>query len=206
MFSVNNSNNHSPSLSNKNNRLGVTFNGNYMKQNKLGSTHGTIVIVYIVYQLKNRTIDNADFTALNGLFGSVKFTKNTDTSKYGYSGYGICFDSGGSFTSGNNKNGRNVIIFGVDTKNSIHSTNKTQNIYVLGKDFVQGINGRTIYAESIYKTNFTQPNKKLVLYLHYNGNNSYLFVNGTQELQFKSSVNYLDRNLLSLGNISSDWI
>ena len=89
LFSVNNSNNHSPSLSNKNNRLGVTFNGNYMKQNKLGSAHGTIVNVYIVYQLKNRTIDNADFTALNGLFGSAKFTKNTDTSKYGYSGYGI---------------------------------------------------------------------------------------------------------------------
>ena len=34
LFSVNNSNNNSPTLLNKNNRLGVTFNGNYMKQNK----------------------------------------------------------------------------------------------------------------------------------------------------------------------------
>ena len=41
--------------------------------------------------------------------------------------------------------------------------------------------------------------------LHYNGDNSYLFVNGSQELKFKSSVNYLDRNLLCAGNISSDW-
>ena len=41
--------------------------------------------------------------------------------------------------------------------------------------------------------------------LHYNSDNSYLFVNGSQELKFKSSVNYLDKNLLSVGNISSDW-
>ena len=32
LFSVNNSNNNSPTLLNKNNRLRVTFNGNYMKQ------------------------------------------------------------------------------------------------------------------------------------------------------------------------------
>ena len=41
--------------------------------------------------------------------------------------------------------------------------------------------------------------------LHYNGDNSYLFVNGSQELKFKSSADYLDRNLLCVGNISSDW-
>ena len=41
--------------------------------------------------------------------------------------------------------------------------------------------------------------------LHYNDDNSYLFVNRSQELKFQSSVNYLDRNLLCVGNISSDW-
>ena len=41
--------------------------------------------------------------------------------------------------------------------------------------------------------------------LHYNGDNSYLFVNESQELKFKSSVNYLDRKLLCVGNISLDW-
>ena len=41
--------------------------------------------------------------------------------------------------------------------------------------------------------------------LHYNGDNSYLLVNGNQEFKFKSFVNYLDRNLLCVGNISSDW-
>ena len=30
-------------------------------------------------------------------------------------------------------------------------------------------------------------------------------MNGSQELKFKSSANYLDRNLLYVGNISSDW-
>ena len=96
-------------------------------------------------------------------------------------------------------------MFGVNTSNSSHSTNKTQNSYVLGKDFVQGINNTTNYAEKIYKTNFTEQSKKFVLSLHYNGDNSYLFVNGKEKLKFKSSVNYLDRNLLCVGNISSDW-
>ena len=83
---------------------------------------------------------------------------------------------------------------------------KTQNIYVLGKDFVQGIKNTTIYAEEIYyKTNFTEQNKKFVLSLHYNRDNSYLFVNGKEELEFKSSVNYLERNLICVGNILSDW-
>ena len=206
LFYVNNFNNHSPSLLNRDNRLGVTFSGNYMKQYKLGYAHGKIINeLNEFYELKNRSTDGADFTVSNGLFGSVKLTKNTNTSHYGYKGYGIAFDSGGSFTSGNITNGKNVIIFGVNTQNSIHSTNKTQNIYFMGKDFIQGINNTTIFAEKIYKTNFTKHSKKFVLSLHYNGDNSYLFVNGTQELKFKSSVNYLDRNLLCLGNISSGW-
>ena len=41
---------------------------------------------------------------------------------------------------------------------SSHANNKVNNIYVLGKDFVQGINGTTIYAEYIYQHNFTEPN------------------------------------------------
>ena len=205
LFSVNNSNNNLPTLVNKNNRLGVIFNGNYTKQNKLGYTHGKIVNIYIVYELKNRRIDNPDFTVQNGLFGAIKITKNVNTSHYKYEGYGICFDGESVISFGNRIDAKNVIIFGVNTSNSSHSTNKTQNIYVLGKDFVQGINNTTIYAEKIYKTNFTEQSKKFVLSLHYNGDNSYLFVNAGQELKFKSSVSYLDRNLLCVGNISSDW-
>ena len=204
LFSVNNSNNNSPTLLNQGNRLGVIFNGNYMKQNKLGHAHSTVVSIYIVYELKNRTVNNPDFTLLNGLFGAVKLTKDVNTSNYQYSGYGICFDSGGSFSVGNITNGRNVIIFGVDMSFSIHSTNKPQDIYLMVKDFFQGINGTTIYAEKTYKINFTEHSKKFVLSLHCNGDDSYLFVNGVEQLKFKSAINYRDRNLLYVGNISSD--
>ena len=173
MFSVNNSNNNSPTLLYKNNRLGVTFNRNYMKQNKLGYAHGKIITLYTVYELKNRTIDSPDFAVQNGLFGAVKITKNVNTSHYKYEVYGICFDSESSFSFGSKTDAKNVIILAANTINSSHSTNKSQNIYILGKYFVQGINNTTIYAEKIYKTSFTEQSKKFVLSLHYNGNNSY---------------------------------
>ena len=40
--------------------------------------------------------------------------------------------------------------------------------------------------KKIYSQNFTAPDRKFVLSLHYNGDNSYLFVNGKQELKFKA--------------------
>ena len=51
----------------------------------------------------------------------------------------------------------------------------------MGDLFVKGINDTTLYAENIYSQNFTAVNKKFLLSLHYNGDNSYLFVNGKQE-------------------------
>ena len=41
----------------------------------------------------------------------MQITKNIDTSKYKYKGYGICFDEGSLFSIGNINNGRNVINF-----------------------------------------------------------------------------------------------
>ena len=89
---------------------------------------------------------------------------------------------------------------------SIHNTNKANNIYLLGKDFVQGINDTTLYAEKIYKTNFTAVERKFVLSLHYNGDNSYLFVNGTQELKFKARDDQIFKEELCVGNISDGWL
>ena len=205
LFSANNSNNISATL-NQDNRLGVTFSGNYMKQNKIDYVHGSVVNIYIVYELKNRRISNPDFTVGNGLFGAVKITtKDVNTSHYQYHGYGICFDTESDFTFSSITNGKKVITFGVDMSFSSHSTNKTQNICVLGKDFIQGINGTTIYAEDIYKHNFTAPDRKFVWSLHYNGYDSYLFVKEAKYLKFNSAINYKDRNLLCLSNISSNW-
>ena len=42
---------------------------------------------------------------------------------------------------------------------SSHANNKTRSILVLGKDFIQGIDGTTIYAKKMYSTNFTVANK-----------------------------------------------
>ena len=118
-----------------------------MKQNKIGYAHGSVVNIYIVYELKNRRKSSPDFTVQNGLFGAIKIIKDVNTSHHQYHGYGICFDGKSDFSSGNITNGKNVIIFGDDMSFSSHSTNKANNIYVLGKEFVQGINGITIYAE-----------------------------------------------------------
>ena len=54
------------------------------------------------------------------------------------------------------------------------------------------------------KTNFTAAEKKFVLSLHYNGDNSYLFVNGTQELKFKTKDDQIFKQKLCVGNISDD--
>ena len=44
-----------------------------------------------------------------------------------------------------------------------------------------------------------------MLSLHYNGNNSYLFVNGKQELKFKCKTYQLVREKLCIGNLSDKW-
>ena len=69
---------------------------------------------------------------------------------------------------------------------SVHVNNRTKNILVLGKYFVQGLDNTTIYAEKLYSINFTENNKKFCLTLHYNGANSYLFVNGTEIHKFRA--------------------
>ena len=50
--------------------------------------------------------------------------------------------------------------------------------------------------------NFTENNKKVCLSLHYNGNNSYLFVNGTEIHKFKAKDSEIVTTPLCLGNIS----
>ena len=94
---------------------------------------------------------------------------------------------------------------------SSHERNLQNEIYVLGKDFIKGLtptrSGTTIYAEKVYKHNFKEPNKKFVFSLHCNGDNSYLSFNGGEELKFKAKTfsNQVKKNILCLGNLSSDW-
>ena len=138
-----------PELSFYGTKTRVEFNGSCLKQDKVTYNHGKIVNIYIVYEIsKNYSISNYQILE-NCLFGAA-------IGKYKYSEFGIGFDRHGEF-SFDNDFGKNCIIFGVDLSNgSSHANNKKNNILVLGKDFVQGINGTTIYAEKLYKINFTE--------------------------------------------------
>ena len=55
----------------------------------------------------------------------------------------------------------------------------------MGTGLTQGINDTTIFAKKNFYRNFTDPGKKFILSLHYNGDDSYLFGNGRQELKFR---------------------
>ena len=168
-----------------------------------------VVNIYIVYKLDPTTSRDSTFTIQNALFGDMQTTKNADTSKCNYKGYGICFDESEEFTHVRKRGkfndttlARNVIIFGVDMSFSKHANNKANNIYVMGKEYIQKVNDTTIYAEKMYYRNFTDLGKKIVLSLHYNCDNSYLYVNGNQELKFKAKTDQLVKEKLCLGNLS----
>ena len=76
----------------------------------------------------------------------------------------------------------------------------------MGDGFVQGINDTTLYAEKRNSQNFTQPNKKFVLSLHYNNNDSYLFITGKQELKFKAKPNpVLIEKRFCIENLRAPW-
>ena len=191
-----------------NGRMSVRLEGAYVKQMRLlRPNNDNIVNIYIVYLIDPISNSrNTDYIVQNALFGGVKITKNAiDTSKHKYEGYGICFDEGGTFSKGGINNGKNVLIFGVQENSLVHANNKANNIYVMGDLFVQCINDTTLYAETIYSQNFTAANKNFALSLHYNGDDSYLFVNDKRELKFKAKDDQIVKETLCLGNISDDW-
>ena len=56
----------------------------------------------------------------------------------------------------------------------------------------------------MYSISFTVTKKKLCLSLHFNGANSYLFVNGTEIYKFKAKDSKIVASPLCLGNISKN--
>ena len=138
------------------------------------------------------------------MFGAVSLSKHIGIDQYKCSGFGIGFNRKGEFSFGNGFGG-NCIILGADMSTSVHANNKTKNILDLGKDFVQGLDNITIYAEKLYSIDFTENNEKFCLSLHYNGDNSYLFVNGTEIHKFKAKDYKIVASPLCLGNISKDF-
>ena len=78
-----------------------------------------------------------------------------------------------------------MLIFGADISTSIHIDNKKKDILVLGRGPTQGLES-ILAAEKMYSINFTVTKNKFCLSLHYNGGNGYLFVNGTEIINFKA--------------------
>ena len=119
------------------------------------------------------------------LLAAIKLTQNTDPDKYFYSGYRIAFEALGNFSlSDGNGIGKNVIIFGADMSSSVHIDNKKNDISILGKGPTDGLDSSsTLTTDKEHCINFTEQEKK---FLHYNGSNSYIFVNSIEIYKFKA--------------------
>ena len=88
---------------------------------------------------------------------------------------------------------------------SVHVDNKKKDILVIGKGPTQGLGENSLTAEKMYSINFMLKRKRFCLSLHYNGSNSYLFVNGIEIIKFKAKDSEIVTTPLCLGNISKDW-
>ena len=198
-------------------RLYFYLQGNHFQQNNVLTSSNDHVInknvvnIYIVYKLDPlASTRDKSFTIQNALFGAMQITKNaTDNSKNNYKGYGICFDEksefGHTITEGgfaHTTGARNVLIFGEDMSFSVHATNRENHIYLMGTGLTKCINDTTIYAGK----HFTDFGKKFMLSLHYDGDDSYLFVNGRQELKFKAKTDQLVKEKLCIGNLFSNGL
>ena len=197
-------------------RMYIYLSGNHFQQNKvIIPNNDNVINIYCVYEIQRISSSrDTSFTIQNALFGAMQVTKNaTDNSKNNYKGYGICFDERSQFSHAitkdgraHTRNGRNVLIFGVDMSFSVHETNRANSIYVMGDGLTQGIHDTTLYVEKNYWRNFTDPGNKFIISLHYNGDESYFFVNGRQELKFKAKTDQLVKETLCIGNLSDQWI
>ena len=165
-------------------KIRVKFNRDCLKQDKITFKQVKIVNTYIVYEIE-RSVNISSYPTLeNFLFDAVKLTKHIDVDQYKCSGHGIGFDRKGSYSI-SDEVGKNVITFGIDMSSFPHIDNKKKGILVLGKDPTQRLE-HTPTAEKLYSINFTEENTEFCLSLHYNGANSYLFVNGKEIIKFKA--------------------
>ena len=139
-------------------------------------TTGPIVNVYIVYKTVSKNITSTN-ALRNSLFGAIKVTNTStkDLQKYNYTGYGIAFSSNTFKHPDTGGTGKNVIIFGVNTKDFEKENNKKQSVMVLGYGLVK-LYDTDIYTEKSYTPDSTSDKKITCLSLHYNGDNIYLLM------------------------------
>ena len=68
----------------------------------------------------------------------------------------------------------------------VHIDNKGKHILIPSEGPTQALDGTTLTVEAKYPNGFTQSGKRFVLSLHYNGGNSFFFVNATNIYQLKA--------------------
>ena len=86
-----------------------------------------------------------------------------------------------------------------------HDDNKKKDNLIHGKGPTQALGEHSLTAANMYSVNFIVTRKKFCLSLHYNGANSYLFVIGTEIINFKVKDSEIVASPLCLGYISKDW-
>ena len=96
------------------------------------------------------------------LFSGVKLAKNLDPDKHVYSDCGIGFDSRSKSSLPGYNVGKKSIFSEFDMSSSVDIDSKKKDMLILGIGPTQG---------------FLSSNKKFYSRLHYNGTNSFLFVN-----------------------------
>ena len=128
------------------------------------------------------------FALKNCFFGTGKLTRNATKSRFVYIDRGIPFD-GASLWIFDNGFSRNAVIFGVDNSSSSHTKNRKNNFWVLGEEPIYDVNDSVGTKDKQASINFTRTNPKFSLSLHYNGNESYLYVNKTKIYKFKAHDN-----------------
>ena len=98
-----------------------------------------------------------------------------------YSDYWIALDGKGIWSFGN-EYARNVVIFVVSNSSSSYTDNQKNSFLELGEGGTFGINRRFGAPEKKFSINFTKAKTEYFLSLHYNGDNSYSFVNWKKNL------------------------
>ena len=79
-----------------------------------------------------------------------------------------------------------MIIFCVHSRSSSHSDNCKNNFLILGDAPTFGMNASFGSPDKKFSINFSKASTKFCLSLHYNADNSYLFVNGKDIIKFKA--------------------
>ena len=134
------------------------------------------------------------FYIKNCLFEATNIVKDNDKEKYVYRRHGSAFDGKGSWNF-NDYFARNVMIFGVGNSSSSYTDNLKNDFLVLGEVDTFGINGSFGAPVKNNNIDFSKAKTNFFLSLHYNSDNSYLYVNRKGIYKFKASDLMIENNI-----------